>query len=619
MFDYVLRILVVFIFFYASPVLAANCAPAKSGGNAPADWQTYCWIDFSTYNDTTAHTPAGQNFSLTLVDGSILTFNVTTTGSAMKAVIAPSWGGAAVGNSAFIGIPNSPILYSAVNGGVSTVTFSSIKLTPPPGVPTTTLYSIVAADGESTNNGEQLQFVTNGTNWSVLDAVPPISGALYPTTTGTGTNTFTEIGVAGTVGGYIVGSTNPTTLTTKLTASGLQGAMFALRYASISLSKTIVGARAFPTDQFTFKIAATASGTVFGTATTAGTGNGPFALAPAILTSGIPLTISEAMATGSLGTLANYNSKLTCTNDYAGSSTPLPSNLTTTTYSVGALAYGDTLHCSFTNTAFPRITLTKALASNRVFAADQFTMTILNGSSAVAAVTTTGTGSTVTTPSTPSTQVTAGSVYGLSESPSGSTNLQYYNQSIACTNAATTSSTVLPTASPGYVTPILGDNISCTITNTAAASSVNLVLKKTVTPISDPINGTNNPTKIPGAVVRYSITVTNTGRLAVDANSIILTDVLPAYLTFYAATTTGSPVTFTDGTTASGLTYNYAANVSYSSQASGGTPYAYTPVPDTSGYDVNVTGLRIALGGVMSGATAAGQPSFTVSYLERIN
>ena len=38
---------------------AATCAPAATQGTAPADFRTYCWFDFSTYNDTTA---SGLNY-----------------------------------------------------------------------------------------------------------------------------------------------------------------------------------------------------------------------------------------------------------------------------------------------------------------------------------------------------------------------------------------------------------------------------------------------------------------------------------------------------------------------------------------------------------------------------
>lgn len=606
-----------------SPALAANCRAAATAGNAPPDWQTYCWLDFSTYVDATARTAAGQAFFIGLTDGSTLTFTLNVSGPAnpvINAIAAPSWTGSAVGNTAFIGIPGKPILYTA-NAGISIVTLSAIKLIPPPGAPAISSYSIVAADAESTDNAEGLQFLTNGGNWAVLDQVPPISGAQYPPITGTGTPTFAETGggLSGNVGGYIVGSSNPTTVTTTLKAGGLQGAMFAVRFASIRLNKLILGSRAFPTDQFTFQIAASGNGTVFGSSTTTGTGNGPFNAAVVSFSSGLPLTLSEAMAAGSTGTLANYNSKITCTNDNSASTTTLPTNVATTSYSLGALAYGDALQCAFSNAAYPRLTLAKMLSGARVFDTDQFVMNIVNGATVLGTATTTGTGATIATGSTSSTQVAAGTAYGFLESASGSTNLNYYAQSMSCTNNAVGSTTVLPTTPSGTITPILGDVVNCTITNSAKAATATLTITKRSSIVSDPINGTTNPKAIPGAVIKYTITVTNTGTLPVDSSSVVVTDPLPSTITYYASSSAGPPVQFTNGTTASGLSFAYPSNVTHSTQASGGAPFTYTPIPDTNGYDAGVKGIRIAPAGTMAGATAAGQPSFAITFQARIN
>jgi hypothetical protein len=168
---------------------AASCTPATSGGVAPADWPSYCWFDFTAYNDSMARSANGQTFTFTLNDGSTLSFvvNVTSTlSTALTAVTAPAWSGAAVGNTAFLGISGHPILYTAAAGTVN-VQFSNITLTPPLGVTGGSTYSFVAADGESTNQGESLSFTTNAANWVVLDKVPPISGSLYPTIANTGT------------------------------------------------------------------------------------------------------------------------------------------------------------------------------------------------------------------------------------------------------------------------------------------------------------------------------------------------------------------------------------------------------------------------------------------------
>lgn len=94
----------------------ATCAPAASGGSAPADWPSYCWFDFSSYSDTIARSAAGQSFTFTLNDGSTLHFTVnvsSTNTTALTAVTAPAWSGAAVGNTAFLGIPGKPILYTS--------------------------------------------------------------------------------------------------------------------------------------------------------------------------------------------------------------------------------------------------------------------------------------------------------------------------------------------------------------------------------------------------------------------------------------------------------------------------------------------------------------------------
>jgi len=63
----------------ATRVSAATCAPATSGGSAPTDWPSYCWLDFSSYSDTLARSAGGQSFSFTLNDGSTLSFTVTVT------------------------------------------------------------------------------------------------------------------------------------------------------------------------------------------------------------------------------------------------------------------------------------------------------------------------------------------------------------------------------------------------------------------------------------------------------------------------------------------------------------------------------------------------------------
>ena len=596
----------------AKPAFAQSCAPAATQGTAPQGWETYCWLDFSAYNDATARSGAGQNFAIPLSDGSTLNFNLKvtpTTATAFRSTTAPSWSGAAVGNTAFLGIPGRPILYTD-SAGAKSITFSAISITPAPGAPAVTTYSFVAADAESTNNGENLQFVTNGGNWTILDQVNPISGNAYPTISGAGTNTFTETGIAGTVGGYIVGSTSPTTVTANMQAGGLQGAMFAVRFASIRLRKSIVGARVDPTDQFNFRVASTSTGTALASGTTSGTGNGPFTAAPLSLASGLGLTISESMAAGSSSALSKYQSRLSCTNGTSSSTTPLPNNVTTTSYNFGALQFGDAVLCTFTNTAFPHIRLQKALGGNRRFSTDQFTVRINQGSNTISTATTAGTGSTVTGGNTGLVQVTAGTAYSLDEIMSGPGSLSQYNRSMVCTNATNGVTTSFPATVPGAITPVMGDVITCIITNTATAANARLEVTKLSEVLSDGIS-TANPKSLPGARVRYTIIVSNPGNLPVDANSIIIADPFPADFTLDASTA----MAMTVGN--SGLNaFNQSTMVTYSSQSNGAGPYS---APLGTGYNPAITGLRFRPSGTMAAATASGPSTFSFSFVGRVD
>ena len=94
--------------------------------------------------------------------------------------------------------------------------------------------------------------------------------------------------------------------------------------------------------------------------------------------------------------------------------------------------------------------------------------------------------------------------------------------------------------------------------------------------------------------------------------TINITDIMPANMAF----ATGTPVTFANGTTASGLnTFNASTMVRFSSAAGGVAPYTYTPVGP---FDANVRGIRIIPTGTMAAATASTQPSFTIRFRARV-
>ncbi len=588
---------------------AASCFYATAqGSTGPANWNSYCWLDFSGYNDTAARSGAGQAMSYTLPDGTLMTFTLRISGAAINGAPAPSWTGAAIGNTAFLGIGGRPILYQTA-AGTTTAAISDIVLTPPAGVSQITSYMFVAADGESSNEGESLTFQTNGGNWIALDNAGPISGSLYPNSSGLGTQTFTVGGVGGTVGANIVGSSTATALNTTIVGGGLQGVMFAVRFASIRLNLQLTGARAAAADQFSFSINATNGGATLASGTSSGTGNGPFTAASLTTASALPLTLAQTMAAGSVNPLTDYRSSLTCTNTVS-SATPLPSGVVTTSYSFGALQFGDLVTCTFTNVVFPHMQLTKALAtSGRRFNTDQFVMNINQGSTTIGTTTTTGTGATVGNASTPQVMGAAGTAYVFTEVGAGTTSLTQYTSAITCTNAFTGSSTVLPTTVGSAITPQMGDVISCTITNTRRGTNATLTLVKTSSVISDPVNGTTNPKALPGAIVQYAILVSNTGPTAVDNNTVLLIDSLPSQMRVGTAATP----TFTQGTPTSGLTFNATNDIRYSNAATAPTTFAGCSYTPTSAYDPAVRFICVNPKGAMARSTGT-PPNFTITF-----
>ncbi|GAA0471854.1 hypothetical protein GCM10009096_11120 [Parasphingorhabdus litoris] len=606
--------------FGGGAAMAATCSPAGAQGAAPAAWQTYCWLDFSSYNDATARSASGQNFSFDLADGSTLTFNLRATSSTASAADdrpAPSWSGAAVGNSSFLNIPGRPILYMVNSGAVVNFTFSNITVVPPAGVASVTSYAFVAADAESTDNSEYLEFGTNGSTWQILDAVPPISGNQFPVLTGTGTTTLRMAGggQTGRMGGYIAGTNTPTNVTAEMRGQGLQGMMFAVRFASITLNKVITGSRIDTDDQFTFQIASTSSGNPLASGTTSGTGNGPFPAAVISTASGIPISLTEVMASGSASAISQYRPQLTCTNNSAGSPTVMPTNVETTNYSFGSLAFGDAVECVFNNTPYPHLSLEKQLSpAGRIFDTDEFRIRIRQGNSTVAARTTTGDGAVVSNAPIPMTQLVDGNDYSLDERPRGTTDLSRYTATLSCTNANTSSTTILPSSMATDFTPAMGDVISCIITNTRDPANAVLEISKQSTVVSDPVNGTTNPKAIPGAVIRYTIEVTNRGDAPVDTSTIEIADILPSDISYNAA----SPVTFSDGPVSSGLDpFDATTMVGFSDQPSGGAPYNYTP--NTAGFDSNVTGVSVNPAGILAASTGSNNPSFIISFEARLD
>ena len=432
----------------------------------------------TSYNNTLVM-GAGQDFSITLSDGSIFSFRLTATSTpstmGLTAIAPPSWTGSAVGNTAFLGIPNKPILYTTA-GGTLDLTMSNIAITPPPGGSSSGIFKVVVADAESTNNTESLTYTTNGGNWSVIDQVDPISGSVYPTISNTG-STFSETsGGGGFMGAYIVGTQSPTTVTINMVAGGLQGVMLAVQYATVSTTKVISGSRANAADQFTYGSKVTSTGVVLTQGTSSGTGNGPFTSAVSTVSSSVPTTIFEEMAAGSVSQLAQYTTSLTCTNGNAGSPTVLPTNAAVTSYNITSIEYGDSIACTFTNTPKPATVAIRKITLGAIGGPFSFTQSNLASNPPNISTATAG----VAAPASP-TPITVSSL-GTQVQITEVSNPTFTPTSATCSdsnNAITGNPASFGTLSGTTLTIpaaniLAAAEIICTLTNTANAPTISL-------------------------------------------------------------------------------------------------------------------------------------------------
>ena len=73
-------------------------------------------------------------------------------------------------------------------------------------------------------------------------------------------------------------------------------------------------------------------------------------------------------------------------------------------------------------------------------------------------------------------------------------------------------------------------------THIVLQTAPSLTISKSSAVVSDPVNGTSNPKRIPGAVIRYSIGVANAANASGTAESVTFTDPIPNNLTYLPST-----------------------------------------------------------------------------------
>jgi uncharacterized repeat protein (TIGR01451 family) len=173
-----------------------------------------------------------------------------------------------------------------------------------------------------------------------------------------------------------------------------------------------------------------------------------------------------------------------------------------------------------------RVTLRKQWANAAT--GDDATVTIARGATVIdSLLSDAGTANELDTDATP-TPVVIGETLTLAETLAG-TNVGRYLGALACTGTADANLANGLTVGAGET------GIVCTYTNTRIAD---LLVDKSSTIISDGVNA-SNPKAIPGAVIRYCISVTNPGTL--PATDIYVADILPVLMTYITGSARTGP------------------------------------------------------------------------------
>jgi uncharacterized repeat protein (TIGR01451 family) len=171
-----------------------------------------------------------------------------------------------------------------------------------------------------------------------------------------------------------------------------------------------------------------------------------------------------------------------------------------------------------------KLTVNKAVVG-RVKTTDSFNLSAASPEGTVIGTASTGSANAATTGPLTVLPRTNGAAYTLSEAPTpgSGTLMTDYSQSWSCTNAATGSTTPLPTGtgSSVQVAPAPGDDIACTVTNTQLPADLSL----TATPTSSTVQAGDDDT--------YKLVVGNAGPSS--ATNVVVSFKLPPGATFVSA------------------------------------------------------------------------------------
>ncbi|MFC5741780.1 DUF7507 domain-containing protein [Dyella tabacisoli] len=563
-----------------------------------------CWLQLE---GVTLNANGSTLQTFTLPDGSTMTFTavVGNVGSSagLSGVQAPSWSGSQFsGGSGYYTIykPNKAVLYtnSGAQGNDTSVTLQDIHLFNPNGVEATNSFELVMADGESTNNGELLDFgvVSGGSTLHLVEwlgATQPGNNLTYGAP-GTGSVPAAPasacagmidcqrlVGKSGTANAAVFSTTktgSPFTVVGQVHTNGgsLQGFAFGVRWGGARLRKALPAGRMDPSDQVTYRVFNVQNQEIINTSTTgAVSGNYPFISGQAVMPGNV-LTFKEEMAPGSKSTLAQYDKTIACSNGNVGSTTVLPNG----TYDPNSLPtidlqqLGDHVDCTLSN--IPRVVDLNLLKSGpaTVLAGQplSYTLTIRNNG------TYTATGPTfsdtlpvgitgVTAAGVTCGSATGGAVCGSGVTVTGSDSVGYTVtgavQSLPGSGSVViTINATAPTTISGIITNTASVQLAATDTTvgepaskladntsswqTTVQSTPSLTVSKTANLADTNGNGKADV----GEVITYAITATNNGN--VTLNGLTVSDPMAGATTLICA-----PVSIDPGKSANCGSFTY--------------------------------------------------------------
>ena len=182
--------------------------------------------------------------------------------------------------------------------------------------------------------------------------------------------------------------------------------------------------------------------------------------------------------------------------------------------------------------------------------------------------------------------------------------VQYNGGVIGVAASASMSTIATPSTCTGTDTPTFGCAVAGSITPTAAQ----LTFTKTVSLICDPFNGTSNPKNIPGAVVRWTMTVANNGGVSVNLTTV--SDLISANTTFDSNLITGAGSCQTaSGTPESAIGKGFKLSILGGTRPPVSYPKFFTTVADADAASLSgsTVSINYSLGLPAEGTYTAGQ------------